>query len=289
MLLECIDKLKLYLIAPRENFAHEILDRLRKHEEGVELGRQGFPDEQLWTVLFTYGFVAPNAPVEKGFAALSTVLTEGQCRWIPARHAWLEMLPMPPREGNHGESEIHTEVDLVVGDQEIRNGAKSVVHFKPTATPSWICMVEAKWLSDIACKTEYDSQRNQLVRLIETALTFQNPSFDPPFPDQVHVTLLTPAVFKHHWDGSGSRLYFYKFREYSEQPEVILRDIEGAKIEKRADSPDWKYPEDLASRLSRLRLHWVTYEALFNAMPDSTFRRRFTTFIKETSPGVISV
>ncbi len=289
MLRDCIDRLKAYLIAPREGLADQILERLGKYEEEPQQKRQGLHDEQVWTLLFTYGFVAPNVPAEKGFAALSKVLTEGQCNWLPARHVWLEMLPIPPRQGKLGASERNTEIDLVLGDQEIRNGTESGIQFRPVARPSWICMAEAKWLSDVAIRTEHDLQRNQFVRVIETVLTFQNPSFDPPFPDEAHVTLLTPAMFGSHGDGSGSRLYFYKFREYSQQPETILKDLDRSRIERRADSDDWRYPRDLPSRLSALRLHWVTFEALYAAMPDSPFKRNLANFIQEHSRGVISV
>ena len=76
--------------------------------------------------------------------------------------------------------------------------------------------------------------------------------------------------------GQGSRLYFYKFREYCTpdgliRPEALLADIDSAEIPARPSTRDWRYP-DLAVALQKLRLHWVTYEQLWEVMPPSPFK-----------------
>jgi hypothetical protein len=285
MLRDSIVDSRLSLISRRPELTNEILAKLSNHEGK----KPSIPlkDEQIWTLLFTYGFVALPSEPDEGLAVLGQVITEGQCAWTPGRVAWLEMLPIPARKGKSGDSESNTELDLTAGDIGTRQNTKSGIEFKPIGNPTWICMVEAKWLSDIACHTEHDFRRNQLARIIETALAFQNQDSSPAFPSQVHVTLLTPDIFRCDGKGSGSRFYFYKFREYFDKGELIIKDINLSPVEKRNQPGEWEYP-DLSARLSCLHLHWVTYEALFKAIPGSEFKDKLETFIDQYSGGVIS-
>jgi hypothetical protein len=57
----------------------------------------------------------------------------------------------------------------------------------------------------------------------------------------------------------------------------------------RQDFAGWSTPEDLMSHLDKLRLHWVTYEELFERMPDSEFKVQLKEFIASNASGVISV
>ena len=198
---------RLQLVAPRKKLTDKVLARLAQYEAGKQEER--LDDEQVWTLLFTYGFVAPGGDPQEGIVVLAETLIEGPLVNRGGLHAWLEMLPLPPRQGKEGQSESNSEIDLVVGNQSVRNDTTSGIQFEPNGQSNWICMVEAKWASDIAYRTTHDLCRNQLARVIETALTFQNRARTPWLPDHVHVTLLTPRRFK--YESVGSRLYFYKF------------------------------------------------------------------------------
>jgi len=278
---------RLTLIAPRKKLTQEICDKLRRYEESKRENRE-LRDEQIWTLLFTYGFVA-GPESRQALSDLAKVLTEGECAWAPDRKAWLAMLPVPLRKGIRGDSEGNTEIDLILGDIAARDRTQSGIEFKPNGNPSWVCMVEAKWLSDIACQTTHDLHRTQLIRVIENALTFQTINGQARYPDQAHVTLLTPGAFRHDGEPSGSRFYYYKYNEYKQYPYLVLTDLGRSAIEMRRDFTDWSYPEDLISHLERLRLHWVTYEELFKRMPDTEFKMEFKEFIANNANGVISV
>jgi hypothetical protein len=139
-------------------------------------------------------------------------------------------------------------------------------------------MVEAKWRHDLSYRTTHDLGRNQLARVIETALTFQNQKHRPAFPEQVFVTLLTPAYFKAARN-RGKRYYAYKFAEYEQDKAAIRRDVEDAAVRPRVQPGLWEYP-DLAERLEALSLCWVTYEELIAAMPGSDYKQALEQFIE---------
>jgi hypothetical protein len=193
------------------------------------------------------------------------------------------------RKGFRGDSQIKSDIDLILGDITSRKTTPSGIASNPNGNPSWVCMVEAKWLSDIACPTSHDLHWNQLIRVIETALTFQNAKGQTRYPDQVHVTLLTPGTFRHDGEPSGSRFYYYKYNEYKQYPYLVLTDLGRVAIGMQQGFIGWSTPEDLVSHLDKLRLHWVTYEELFKRMPDSEFKVQLKEFIASNAHGVISV
>jgi hypothetical protein len=273
MLNHVIELDRLYTIFPRQELANQVVARLSNYELTRPLS--GLHDEQVWTLLFAYGFIAGD--VEEGRALLANQLIEGTVPVSPFR-VWLEMLPLPPRQGNRGLSERNSNIDLIAGHQRIRGETAAGVEYeKPESGLGWVCMTEAKWLYDIAGKTTHDFHRNQLARVIETALTFQRPGYPPSYPDAVHVTLLTPARFKPPTGSdTGSRLYFYTFNEYQHptdglQVSRILADIDSAEVAHRIDNDGWLYPV-IRERMRSLSLHWVTYEQLLRSMPDSRFK-----------------
>lgn len=293
MLKALVNEERMRLIAPRKKLTDKVLDRLVAYQE--QPTNDGLQDEQVWTLLFTYGFVALPGQPEEGLSTLGNALTQGTFGAGPPAQAWLEMQPLPPRQGVYGKAESNTEIDLAVGDLEIRAGTETGIKFRGGSGAGRVCLVEAKWLSDIASKTKHDHSRNQLARVIETGLTFQNQAVNPALPGAVHVTLLTPSCFRVGGD-CGSRLYFYKFREYSaalknyepgsQHLPSILWDIRQAEIPKRQSSTAWRYP-DLAERLPVLKLHWVTYEELFQAMPASEFKTALQEFIQDEPRAIL--
>jgi hypothetical protein len=283
MLLEHINPTRLDLIAPRTKHTRtKFLVPLQRYLGSQARG--GLEDERVWTHLFTYGFVAPRVDVPRGLAALSAALTDGACAGRQPARAVLEMQPLSARCGRRGETETNSEIDLTVGDlarRPARGGqgmSASGIGFWPTSVPTWINLAEAKWLSDIAYRTTYDPGRNQLARVIETALTFQNQACTPSFPEQVFVTLLTPAYFKASRN-RRKRHYASLFREYETDKSALLQDIGDALIDPRNQPGVFVRPK-MVERVEALRLKWVTFEDLLAAMPGSPFKDDLEAFIK---------
>ncbi len=152
-----INRKKLDRVAPREKLTNRVLGRLSNYESATD--RKGLNDEEVWTLLFIYGFVAGR---KTSIVDLAHVLTGERLQNV--KNAWLEMMPIPPRQGVSGRSERNSRIDLLVGDITNRGSTISGVKFNTAATSDggWVCFVEAKWLSDIASKTTHDWGRNQL-------------------------------------------------------------------------------------------------------------------------------
>ena len=82
----------------------------------------------------------------------------------------------------------------------------------------------------------------------------------------MHVTLLTPERFR--GGESASRLYQYKFSDYGTTTN-LLHDLRLVDPElPRRSTSSWSYP-DITDRTPALQMHWVTYEELIEAMPQS--------------------
>lgn len=283
-------------IAPRQALTRQTVCRFKEYLKVKDdrctgykkkLKKRRFPtpliDEQIWTFLVAYGY-------RQNPALLFEKLT-GMTHPDPtACRAWLEMLPMPSRRGGGGQSsEGNSNIDLIAGSIARRGETESGVQYWPVGP---VCLLEAKWKSDIAGYTSHDPHRNQLARVIETAVTLQYHAADKnglkndstefgAMPNDVYVTLLTPATFKAS-AFSWSRFYAYKFHEYDEHREALLSDIQRQDefgVKKRT-TEGWKYPEkEIRSRLEKVQLRWVTYEDLLAAMPDTEFRSAMAAFV----------
>lgn len=174
--------------------------------------------------------------------------------------AWFETQPMPPRRGHKGFSEKNSKIDLAVGDIERRGSPDGSGIAYAKRSGSWVCFVEAKLLSDCSTMVTHDPVRNQLARVIESLLCFQDA--DGAFPENLYFTLLTPRHLQKH---RRSRLYGYKMDEYEDRA-ALRREIEACQISKR-DEAGWRYP-DLDRRMSALReFNWVAYEDFFEREP----------------------
>lgn len=279
-----IDRKLLREVAPREKYTKNVLDRLNNYE--LKNNRKHLYDEEVWTLLFVYGFSIHGID---SLVTLASVLTGNNPDTV--MDAWLEMKPIPPRKGVFGKSERNSQIDLLIGDIKRRGSTISGVEYLPKTQnkdqeeneDGWVCFVEAKWLSDIAIRTTHDWGRNQLARVIETALTFQG---NGQWPSHVHVTLLTPTIFSTAGEGSASRLYAYKWREYVNEdgninPDAIRADINRSQVDPRTTTRGWTYPEDLDERLRCLSMHWVTYEELLSEMPQTRFKSALCEFVKQ--------
>jgi len=251
----------------REELLDQILVRLKESIVDVPI-----IDEQVWTFLFVYGY---RNDKKKLFEALTGAEAPEHCE------AWLEMLPVPARRGSwKNGSEGNSNIDLIAGSIEIRGKTTAGVQYRPSGP---VCLVEAKWKSDISGHTCHDPQRNQLARVIETAVTLQHHvgaavATEDRFPDEVYVSLLTPKLFRVDRT-PASRFYAYKYLEYSRNPAALVHDVTHSKVATRHSS-DWIYPAGIEQRLRDVELRWVTFEDLFAVMPDKDYKRALGQFIR---------
>lgn len=224
-------------------------------------------DEQIWTFLVGCGYAIAG---EDGVATLMKILTGSNYEAPTNPKIWFEVLPIPPRKGEKG-----THLDLALGTIARRNATKSGIELENVES-SWICFCEMKWYSDISCNVSYDQHRNQLVRVIENALCFQNRG---EFADKIHVVLVTPKVFQQA--PTKSRLYQYKYSEYYSDPSRVEKDLDMCQLDKY-DGMDWNYPE-IQDRISKLSLGWISYETLREGMPTSGIFDELERFVTENN------
>jgi len=242
------NKIEGYLHLGRAKWEN-LIGTIRLQEQARPLG---FADEQVWTFLIGCGYAFCG---EAGIRKLTRILTGSDQTKPSSSGMWFEVLPVPPRQG-----EGRTSIDLALGTISRRNKTKGGIQLDDSAH-TWVCFCEMKYSSDISPGTVHDRERNQLLRVIENALCFQRSG---NYADKVFVTLVTPDVFKHA--RVKSRLYQYKYEEYSRDPAGIIRDLQECPLLHRAQ-PDWRYPADILRRIEKLSMNWVTYEELLTHLP----------------------
>jgi hypothetical protein len=226
---------------------------LGKIEHQEKAKHVDFYDEQVWTFLVGCAYAIHGL---EGTTALAQILIEG----VPPSHtkAWFEVMPLPPRI-----KEGRTHLDLAVGSLKLRHKTQGGIELA-SAEDDWVCFVECKWYSDIAGSVSHDKHRNQLARIIENAVYFGK---GDRFAHEVHVTLVTPEIFKSY--PVKSRLYQYKYSEYSDAQagaQNLITDLSASSLVLRRHLPD------IRERLHGLHLHWVTYETLFQQAPDAELK-----------------
>ena len=207
--------------------------------------------EETWTFLVACGYAICGS---RGVVSLKEILTGRSDRGHPNDpKIWLEYRPMTPRRG-----ERRTNLDLAIGNIAIEAGTKGGIELADDdESNSWICFCEMKWESDISPNVTNDKNRNQLVRVIESALYFQKRVV---FADEVYVSLVTPRVFR--GERGSEKFYQRKFAEYKSSNSKILADLGNCMLPLRDQF-------DAADRIDALSLRWTTYDDLFNALPDS--------------------
>jgi len=211
-----------------------------------------YENEGIWVFLIACGYALGE---QKGLNILTKILT-GSEQEQPANHKiWFEAEPIPTRKGNE---EKNTHMDLSLGSIAKRFGTQSGIKLD-TSNPSWVCFCEAKYNRDISCCVTHDPNRNQLIRVIDNAICFQDNGI---YAERVYVTVITPKAYEHR-----RPLLESKLKEYQGKLSVIV-DIERCQLSKR-NSDDWLYPEDLAKRARVLSLRRVFFEELINELPDS--------------------
>lgn len=226
-----------------------LVDTLKKYEANGEKNK--LEDEQIWTFLVGCGYAAAGV---EGVSLLSQILT-GKAESSESNKIWFEVLPIPPRE-----YEGNTNLDLAVGNITDRGDTRSGIQLLEEED-TWICFCEMKWNSDISTTVSYDLHRNQLIRVIENALCFQDKQ--GRYAKEVFVSLVTPAMFYNN--EYKSRLYQYKYFEYKDAVDNILKDLHACNLKKRHNE-NWFYPEDINEQVNCLTLNWITYEHLFEKL-----------------------
>ena len=237
---------------------------LVKKVEAQERSAQGtFRDEQVWTFLAGCGYAISGS---EGLASITKILTGTDLPQPDDAKIWIEVLPLPPRK-----REGSTHLDLAIGYVARRGNSESGIelHHSPQ---SWICFCEMKWDSDISLSVTYDPNRNQLARVIENALCFQ---CGARYSDEVHVALVTPAIFK--LPDSEFRAYRRMFQGYESDRDKLQHDLDTCRLKKR-DSVGWRYPANISDRISGLNLRWPTYDELFSEVPPSAIRDGLQSF-----------
>jgi hypothetical protein len=216
-------------------------------------------DEQVWTFLLACAYAA----AEDGPLALARALTG---RVVGADRIWLEVLPTLTRR-----REGYTNVDLALGTIARRAGKYGGIELG-SARHNEVVFCEFKWFSDISTTVSNDQHRNQLARVIESALMFRSPS--GVFAPRVDVVLVTPKVFRDC--RAPSRLYRYKWEDYSrEDRTALVTDLEECCMQPVGDLPS------VSTRLGALALKWTAYEELAFTVPPSPLRGAFAQFYSQ--------
>ncbi|MCY4090694.1 MAG: hypothetical protein OXF62_07740 [Caldilineaceae bacterium] len=224
-------------------------------------------DEAVWTFLIACGYAISGI---EGIEKLTTIITGSSMGQPSDAKIWLEAQLYPSRkhEGN-------TSIDLALGTISLRDGTKGGIELM-NCSSSWVCFCEMKWFSDISKETTHDLHRNQLARVIENAIFFNDKAgcsdqSNVRYPDRIYVALVTPKVFR---DANvKSRLYQYKFENYRADSTYLLNDLESSALELRDGSAK------LAKRLERLScLCWSTYDDIFAHIPCSAISMELKSF-----------
>ncbi len=219
-----------------------------------------FNNEATWTFLAACGYAICGGD---GVAKLTELLTS-RSDLVQSCYSgiWLEFRPMTPRI-----RESRTHIDLAIGTIGPDAGTKGGIRLGISEDSNpWICFCEMKWESDISRGVTNDPDRNQLIRVIESALYFQN---NETFTGEVYVTLVTPSVFRD--SQLIPKIYSGKFREYESDTENILKDLRNCRLEPRGGF-------DAAQRIGALTLRWQTFDELFTSIPDSAISDALQSF-----------
>lgn len=163
---------------------------------------------------------------------------------------WLETYLYPTRIRQEEKDFWKSRADLSIGSLELAADRKSQIR----SNGDWVCIAESKWFEDIRPKPEFP-EILQLSQLIEHALLLHDKH--GKFPERVYVTLITPRYFKDRLGKYSNRNYWNKYRDYTENPELLKKDLSLCPL------TFLKYDlETLISRISVLKLNWVTFEDL---------------------------
>lgn len=225
-------------------------------------------DETVWTFLSIIPYTISKKDISYLFNMLTKTLGS-----FDFDKCWIEALPIPPRinEGN-------TNLDLAIGDIRSRslnldenNVEANGIEYSGNESGS-VCFCEMKWYADCSLSVKYHKKRNQIIRIIENLLCFQN---DNLHPDNFYFTLVTPEYFRN--EGKPySRFYSYLIKDYIDNKELILKDIEKTKdfLELRSiGKNNWQYPVSMINEfIDKLKINWISFEELISKSPQSEYK-----------------
>lgn len=251
------DKIKQYLNCGYANW-DSLIDRIKDQETN---SYDDYSDEQIWTFILACGYSIAG---KDGLQKLCSILTNRND--LTTEKIWFEVLPSSLRE-----KEGCTHLDLAVGDIAVRNGTVSGIELDHKEN-SWIAFCEMKWYSDISYNVSYDLHRNQLARVIENALLFEK---NNNYAENVFVNLVTPEIFKK--SDNKSRLYCYKFEEYKNLTKTLETDFRNCKLGFRNSNNKI----NIQKRIPSLGLKWITYDSLFDSLPESEISNEIKEFEKK--------
>jgi len=224
----------------------------QKKEMKKSMDLPSLTNERVWT--FFLATLILNAPTSVKIKCLKKFLNE-DVTINNDIEIWFEAEPLSPRKEKAKNSEGNSKIDVAFGGIKKRGSTESGIEF--SSQNDWVCFVEAKLFSDCSAGTEYDPFRNQLARIIENLICFQDSKGN--FPERIYFTLLTPRIFK---ERPFYKLYGFKYFEYQDRNN-LKKEFELSKIIPRSNQKNWQYPSDTMKRLKALKLNWVTYEEIF--------------------------
>jgi len=247
-----------------------LTDKIEKMSNNEGTGK--LDDETAWTALIA--LLYKDTP-----DTLFKILTGSQS--FGFKKIWLEAQPLPPYVG-----ERNTHLDLAIGGiarRETTSNNKAdtadptsmAVKYDGSISKS-VCFCEMKWESDISHSIENNPKRNQIARVIENLLCFQDNNRN--HPEEYYFTLVTPKIFIEKTK-PYSRFYAYKYNEYKNEPETLIKEFEIARkylfrengIERKSDY--WEYPSDMEAKIKRLTIGWVTYDELIEKAPETPLKK----------------
>ena len=245
----------------------QLIRKTRKESSESDISSSVCEDEQVWTFLMACGYAISGI---EGIEKLTRILTGSSMHQPSDSKIWIEPRLYPSRK-----KEGKTSLDLALGTISIREGKKGGIELKDCSS-SWVCFCEMKWFSDISLRVTHDLHRNQLARVIENAVFFNDKAgardqSNVRHPNRVYVALVTPKAFRDA--NTKSRLYQYKFEDYRADSTNLLNDLDSCVLEMRDKSAN------LAKQLERLScLCWSTYDDIFALIPESALSEELKRF-----------
>ena len=243
---------------------------LKRLKKLVEKHEDALKNETLWTFLLTLLYTENDENIKLLFKQLTGKEAKNNIEKV-----WIEALPYPPRK-----SEGNTHLDLALGSIQKRNISQKKgnnpnsngIEYLDEANGQ-VLFCEMKWESDISTKVANSLTRNQMARVIENLITFQDSKNKQP--DEFYFTLVTPKQFKDE-KVNYSRLYGYKFEEYSKNLKLFLKDLgdlKYSKLKKRNDE-NWKYPDEkeISTNIDKLQMNWKSFEEIRKEAPDGQLK-----------------
>lgn len=241
-------------------------------------------DENIWTTLITLPYLSP----QPRFDLLWQALCPGSTGTATASQVWLEALPYPPRQ-----KEGNTNLDLALGGIRARELGGSETRSKKgngiefDGSIDSVCFAEMKWFSDASKSVTHCKKRNQILRVIENLITFQDAEGN--LPVDLHFTLVAPETFISE-ERPYSRYFNYILEDYQERSN-LLKSLETCEkdLPKRDSSKVWRYPADWKETLlgtsggRTLHIHKVSYESLLEKAPESSLKKSIQALYRDRS------